>query len=203
MLYNWIARKNVQNSVPAMRIHPGTRPLPNKEEVMFDILSQKLCRKCGEWKDKEKFYKTPKNKDGLRSWCKQCTDSANSDWRKKNKKRMAQYHSLWRKANPDKYKATQDRWWKKNSTRRRADNLKRLGATIEQYKELFVKQNGTCAICGTNNPGRRQKNFAVDHNHKSGKVRGLLCFSCNAAIGMFGDRSDIIHRAANYLEENE
>lgn len=70
------------------------------------------------------------------------------------------------------------------------------GITPEQYDEMFDKQKGTCAICGHSPEGRR---LDVDHCHRSGEVRGLLCNKCNQAIGLFNDEPNLIERALEYL----
>ena len=81
----------------------------------------------------------------------------------------------------------------------RVSNLKhRFGMTLEEYDELFDAQNGGCAICGgANTTGRR---LAVDHDHETGEVRGLLCFGCNIGLGKFKDDVTLVKRAAAYLE---
>lgn len=56
------------------------------------------------------------------------------------------------------------------------------GITPEQYAELFRKQNGMCAICHQP-PRGKMKSLSVDHDHNTGKVRGLLCITCNRAVG--------------------
>lgn len=69
--------------------------------------------------------------------------------------------------------------------------------TDEEYEALVAKQQGLCAICGSTCSSGR--NLAVDHCHKTGKVRGLLCGNCNRAIGQLGDDPERIERAASYL----
>jgi len=64
---------------------------------------------------------------------------------------------------------------------------------------MLTVQNGQCAICGTNDPGGGYKNFAVDHNHISGEVRGLLCTRCNRGLGLFKDDPVLTQLATNYL----
>lgn len=72
------------------------------------------------------------------------------------------------------------------------------GITLEQYQQMLESQGGFCKICG-----RHQGDFAealsVDHCHATGKVRGLLCGSCNRAIGLLGDDQFIAEQAAQYL----
>ena len=82
----------------------------------------------------------------------------------------------------------------------RAYHLKKKYAIdLKDYEELLSKQQGLCAICGTDSPGGRGKFFAVDHDHGTGRVRGLLCLKCNRGLGLFQDQSSILERAATYL----
>lgn len=83
----------------------------------------------------------------------------------------------------------------------RARNLKaRYGVTVSEYERLLQHQGGVCFICGRK-PGRVR--LAVDHNHKTGEVRGLLCprgpRSCNRGLGVFADSADRLELAADYL----
>ena len=64
-------------------------------------------------------------------------------------------------------------------TKERQRTLRRYGLTEETYAELLVLQEGVCAICRSAGSGRRSDNFVVDHDHVTGKVRGLLCHPCN------------------------
>lgn len=76
---------------------------------------------------------------------------------------------------------------------------KTYGISAEEYEALYKAQGGHCAIC-ERSTGRTRR-LAVDHNHKTGEVRGLLCKPCNSyGIGMFArDNPEILDRAANYL----
>jgi hypothetical protein len=76
------------------------------------------------------------------------------------------------------------------------------GITLEDYNALLEKQERSCAICKSKEVNRKtDKNFCVDHNHKTGEVRGLLCHSCNAMLGKAKENSDTLRNAAAYLEE--
>jgi hypothetical protein len=81
-------------------------------------------------------------------------------------------------------------------------NLKyRFNLTLEQYDKMYDAQDGVCKICkGVNKDGRR---LAVDHDHKTGKIRGLLCVKCNRLLGLAGDSVISLTRAINYLVSNQ
>ncbi len=72
--------------------------------------------------------------------------------------------------------------------------------TIRDYEKLLKQQNGKCPICSTTKPGDKTKiHFCVDHDHKTGKVRGLLCHSCNTGLGRFKDNTESLIAAAVYI----
>lgn len=77
------------------------------------------------------------------------------------------------------------------------------GITREQYNVLYESQRGLCAICSrpetTRHQNGRQRNLAVDHDHQTGTIRGLLCGRCNPGIGFFQHNPDYLDRAAMYL----
>ena len=84
--------------------------------------------------------------------------------------------------------------------RRRREYLRKYKITIENYNNILVKQNHRCAICGKDEVDNG-KYLAVDHNHKTGKVRGLLCNQCNSGLGFYKDDINILLKAVIYLEE--
>jgi hypothetical protein len=98
---------------------------------------------------------------------------------------MGETHRLkvaqWRKAHPDEVA--------KSNFRRR---IKRYGLTDEEYRQLVARQKGRCAICG-------RKELCIDHNHNTGKVRGLLCGRCNAALGLLDDSLEFVLKLGLYL----
>ena len=88
----------------------------------------------------------------------------------------------------------------------RQRKLCRYALTSEQYDALLTAQNGVCAIC--HKPERAKlngtvKSLAIDHDHATGKVRGLLCQKCNRGIGQFNDDPKLLRGAADYLEEKD
>jgi hypothetical protein len=83
------------------------------------------------------------------------------------------------------------------------DNLRnKFGMTVEQYNEILDKQEGKCAICGST-PDNLGKRLAVDHDHVSGKKRGLLCTTCNVVLGLFKDNVARFVSAVEYLQNTE
>ena len=93
-------------------------------------------------------------------------------------------------------------WDQKNPEKRHARGLRhRFGITVEQYNSILASQNGGCAICGEScSTGKR---LAVDHNHETGEVRGLLCAACNRGLGMLKDSPRILASALNYLVKHK
>lgn len=72
--------------------------------------------------------------------------------------------------------------------------------TLNEYNDMFEKQNGCCKIC-FRHQSEFKKSLAVDHDHKTGKIRGLLCSHCNRGLGSFYDNVEILKNAINYLEK--
>ncbi len=93
-----------------------------------------------------------------------------------------------RASNPKKFQEQYRKW-----------NLKKFGLTPEQYDEMFLNQKGLCAICERHSSNFKRR-LAVDHCHHTGKVRGLLCASCNSGLGKLQDDVDYLQSAILYLE---
>ncbi len=81
-------------------------------------------------------------------------------------------------------------------SRARDRYLKKYGITEAEFQEKLVAQNNKCAICGET----PESTLHVDHSHKNKRVRGLLCFRCNAAIGMLRESESVLIKAKQYLE---
>lgn len=85
----------------------------------------------------------------------------------------------------------------------RKNSLKKFGLTIEQYDDINERQKGLCAICQKPETTKGKLRLAVDHDHKTGIVRGLLCNTCNTALGKFYDDVDLLKSAIFYLEKSQ
>jgi hypothetical protein len=81
---------------------------------------------------------------------------------------------------------------------REKHRFKKYGLTENAYQNLILSQNNLCAICDESS----EKSLYIDHDHKTGKVRGLLCSTCNTGLGFFRDDSNLLNKAINYLSSN-
>ena len=116
-----------------------------------------------------------------------------------------------KKKNKWNTKEYKNKWYRANRSRNRNHQLKyKFGITLEEYNLMVKSQGGVCAICeGVNDTRRRgthngkdvAMSLAVDHNHKTGKVRGLLCSACNTSLGKFKDDPVLLKKAIHYLEK--
>jgi Autographiviridae endonuclease VII len=91
---------------------------------------------------------------------------------------------------------------KTNKFKTRVSNYRmitRYNLTKEEYNRMLWLQNGACAICRGIEKRKNTFNLAIDHDHKTGKVRGLLCSNCNRALGLFKDDPNLLKIAIEYL----
>ena len=115
-----------------------------------------------------------------------------------------EYHRNYHKNNDHKRREQLNlrskRWRQNNAEKAFAIYLKcTYKISLEQYKALLEKQTNVCAICFKVDKRR----LCVDHSHKTGKVRGLLCDKCNKGLGQFNDSHQLISRASQYLVSHE
>lgn len=97
---------------------------------------------------------------------------------------------------PEKRRASKQAWAARNPDRNKAYQRKyKYGITQEEFDALLVSQDGRCAICRV-----LLEKAVVDHDHDTGRVRGLLCWNCNVALGHMRDDPDTLARAIAYLE---
>jgi len=123
---------------------------------------------------------------------------------KKNNKHSS-YRKEYLNKNKERIAASRKKYNLEHRVESRDRQLKRdFGIDLKIYNEIIDSQRGGCAICGTTDPKGWGKgnslSFRVDHDHSTGKVRGLLCCSCNFALGMLKDDSSLFRKAAEYLD---
>lgn len=130
----------------------------------------KLCRKCGRTAPLEEFGNNKLNKDGHQHSCRSC-ESAKS--------------AKWNRDHPEQFKRNQ----------RTYHLRKTYGLSREQYDALMELQDSRCPIC----LGPLTTRIYVDHDHDTGRVRGLLHNRCNGGLGLLGDSLENLRRAIEYL----
>ena len=119
-------------------------------------------------------------------------------WRVKNPEKSRMHARRWRLANPEKARAGKRRWSLAHPEKVRAHRLySNYRIRPSEYAALFAAQGGVCAICKKPAPNGRR--LHVDHDHETKTVRGLLCVSCNQAIGGLGDTFEAVEVAFLYL----
>lgn len=131
------------------------------------------------------------------------------EYRESHLARLQEVDKAWRAANRDRLRVQNQLWRAENAERlkqvKREGHLRRnYGISVERYMEIFEEQFGRCGICGGSEAGGpKGASFGVDHNHDTGKIRGLLCMSCNTALGHFKESKQLLRTAIRYLEKHE
>jgi len=87
------------------------------------------------------------------------------------------------------------------SRNRQKDILRKYGISLFEYDLMFQAQKGCCRICGIPQSYLKQR-LSIDHDHKTDRIRGLLCNTCNVALGSAHDNPALLRRMAEYLEHN-
>lgn len=156
------------------------------------------CSKCSIHKEESDFYKRPSGRH--RQPCKMCDKDYVTKWRESNKQQRNEYVRLY-------YNSNKIRESQKDYARRLKS---RWNISLEQYEDMLKKQDYSCAICGTDDPGGGRARFCVDHDHSCCKeamkscgscIRGLLCISCNRILGLAHDKMYLLASAASYLND--
>jgi hypothetical protein len=152
----------------------------------MDFPKTKVCKICGNEKNITDFNLHYGNKDLHRTECIDC-----------QKLHARAYYPTIRDAARAKGKI----WYSDNKELNHGYHLKRkFNLSREMYQKMLDDQDGVCKICGSDKPRGRYDNFSVDHDHKTGEIRGLLCSFCNTGIGQFQDSPSLLRKAATYLE---
>jgi hypothetical protein len=152
----------------------------------MSILKAKTCTKCKQEKTLENFY--TRSSGALRKDCISCCSKRNKEYYLSNKKQVTETNKKWAQKNKDKIRDTK---------------LKsKFGITLEKKNQLFNSQGKCCAICrATRN--NKDRDWDVDHCHKTGVVRGILCSNCNRALGLFQDDPIVLLNAHQYLNQKQ
>lgn len=117
-----------------------------------------------------------KNGDGKQYWCKGCINQ------RQRELRISQPKKEWARRMRSHFKLT-------------------YGISLEDYEAMLAAQGNKCKICGGQQTAGRRKMLYVDHSHKTGRVRGLLCHHCNLILAHARDTVEILRKAITYLQE--
>lgn len=159
----------------------------------------KRCGSCKFRKPFSEFGKNSHNKDGLRCYCKECRKAYN----RAHRIEKAEYNKKYRQINKVKLIKQQKEYRQTEEGKLaccRRDLKKSFGITLEEFDRMVEKQNGICAICGNININGQR--LCVDHNHKTGDIRKLLCHHCNRLLGCAKENVTILQSAINYLHDH-
>jgi len=165
---------------------------------------QTTCTKCKILKKASDFYLDKSKKDGRSSLCRTCVKNNVRKYVKKNhdevKRKKREASKLHYELNKETIQKRHKEWKKRNPGHALKYKLKkRYRMSIDDYNLKLKNQNNKCFICKTEKC-KTFKRLSVDHCHITGKVRGLLCNSCNSGIGYFRDNIENLKRATEYLK---
>lgn len=163
------------------------------------MVESKKCSRCGEEKPHSEFYQDKARKDGLYPSCKPCSRAAKKASNERARERLGEeayqerrrgYVSRYRERHPERVRELDRKHFLKG----------KYGITPADYERMLAEQGGTCRVCGD---PPTTKLLAVDHNHETGAVRGLLCSRCNTALGLLRECPQRAARIIHYIREHE
>jgi hypothetical protein len=170
--------------------------LMNAEKVVFFDGNIKKCCRCKLIKPKEEFNPNRTVKNGLQGYCKSCCKIKSKSWYIKNEDRRKVVGMAWRQTE-NGLKSGRERNWSGAGIKNADGSAFRL----HDYEVLLAQQNFKCAICDSDNPKRKHQSWLVDHDHKTGIARWVLCMHCNMMLGHTKDNPDLLEKAARMLRE--
>lgn len=197
-------------------------PLHNRSNSTTTA-THRRCNVCKQWRNYLEFFKNKSHYPAIDYTCKKCISKK---YKQKRQKKYEKIESLYGPpifGSHGKITGTHKfcpncKQWKKHDCfgkdRNNAfgfkcrcrdccsitDRERRYNISLDTYKQMFDDQNGQCAICGAAEGNSKHKNLYIDHDHKTGEVRGLLCHCCNNMLGYSKDTPDILRQGATYLE---
>lgn len=172
----------------------------------------KKCKTCGEILPIEQFYKHKDYIDGRQARCKICICLASREKREKNIDKSLAYEAAQREKHLEKRRSNARKYYWENREKIRAsyasspkrkpnpEVVRKSKYKIQPgtYGKMLLEQRGRCAICN-----KESIKLFIDHDHGTGKVRGLLCRSCNMALGFLRDDVAALKNAIDYLSKKD
>jgi len=140
----------------------------------------KTCNKCNVNKPDNEYSM---QRGRLRTTCKECRRIESKEWYSQNIEKKRELSRAYRHIKKDQ------------------DLRKQYGISLEQYNQMLEEQKGACKICSV--PSEQlSRALCVDHCHATGKIRGLLCDTCNRSLGLLKDNVSVLRAAVKYLEDH-
>lgn len=157
----------------------------------------KKCSKCKKIKVLTEFYLRT-GTELFHSQCKECEKEASKEWYLKNPEYRREKTKLWRDKNKDRVREYKI----KNKMKMYfTDSKRKYGITEERFNRMLSQQKNKCCGCGMMFKfGDKNTTPNIDHCHKTGKIRGLLCRRCNSVLGYFKDNPKPLIKLARYLK---
>lgn len=137
----------------------------------------RYCPECDDWLPRDRFYKDARAASGLTRRCRQ-------------------HHMARAYESRKRHRPVSSRW----ESQRESFLRRKYGIGLADYHRMFEEQRGLCAICHSPDSRNGNRSMVVDHDHSTGQVRGLLCGTCNTALGKFRDDPTILRSAIRYLD---
>lgn len=180
---------------------------------------EKLCKTCEIIKPFSDYHKAAKGKYGIQNECKLCIQVRSKrrnlekkselnkkclDYYYKNLEKRKEYSRKYIKENREEINKNNKIRYHEKGGKEHSRNyhlIRTYGISLEDYNNMFEEQNGKCSICKIDN-SLLKKDLAVDHCHKTEKVRSLLCGNCNLGLGSFQDSIEFMEEAIVYLKKH-
>ncbi len=153
-------------------------------EFINGVQAQK-CSVCRTVQVLDAFSLDTYKKLGRHTTCRTCNRTRSRAWMEKNRDRARIAKAAYNRSHPD-------------VKRRSCWREKGINITTQEYYEMVQTQGGRCLIC-TRHEDVLTRRLAVDHDHQTGRIRGLLCGSCNSALGFFNENINALEAAVQYL----
>jgi len=185
-------------------------------QISVEDLNSKGCLACLKVFPVTSFYLKGKDTKRRDSRCKTCRSSEVRAYRAKNPEIVKAIQDRTRAKHAEKHRRRASKWYRDNheyAKKQMAERRKNkpevikneklrlsFGITLDDYNNMMMIQNSCCAICSIDSMNFKRK-LAVDHCHKTGRVRGLLCGKCNSAIGLMNDSTENLQNAISYLNK--
>ncbi len=149
----------------------------------------KRCSQCKRLKAQSDFSFHSQETGRRYSACKTCTKAKRTKQYSQNREALQEAQRTIRAKNPLKWKRYQ----------RNLDLLRFYGITEEKFQEMSATQGHCCALCRRHKDQIGGKGLVVDHNHKTGAIRALLCTRCNSGIGTFNEDPELLLKVSEYV----